>query len=135
MASFDCQIVTPEGTAFEGEAEMIVVPGVEGQLGVLARHAPLIAMLRPGQIRVRTDSTHWEAYASSDGYFSVQDDRVIVLVEHATHVDEIDPAMARGLVEDARKRLAEADGGDESIDRFRAERDLARAENLLDAGR
>jgi F-type H+-transporting ATPase subunit epsilon len=131
MATFDCQIVTPEGPAFEGEAEMIVVPGVEGELGVLARHAPLIAMLKPGQIRVRTDASNWQAFATSDGYFSVQNDRAIVLVEHAAPVDEIDTAAARALADDARERLSRADGGDEEVDRFRAERDLARAENLL----
>lgn len=131
MATFDCQIVTPQGAAFEGEAEMIVVPGAEGELGVLARHAPLIAMLKPGQIRVRTDASSWRAFATSDGYFSVQNDRAIVLVEHAAPVEEIDTAEATALADDARDRLGRADAGDDEIDRFRAERDLARAENLL----
>jgi F-type H+-transporting ATPase subunit epsilon len=131
VATFDCQIVTPEGPAFEGEVEMIVVPGAEGELGVLARHAPLIAMLKPGQIRVRTDASTWQAFATSDGYFSVQNDRAIVLVEHAAAAEQIDTAEAQALAADARERIGRADGGDDEVDRFRAERDLARAENLL----
>ena len=53
---FDVSLVTPEGPAYEGEAEMIIVPGAAGEIGVLARHAPLVAMLKAGSTRVHTGS-------------------------------------------------------------------------------
>ena len=52
MATFDVSLVTPDGPVFEGEVEMLIVPGAAGEIGVLARHAPLIAMLKAGSTRV-----------------------------------------------------------------------------------
>jgi len=62
--------VTPEGPAFEGEAEMIVVPGAAGEIGVLARHAPLVATLKAGSTRVHTGQEVLE-YATGPGFFKV----------------------------------------------------------------
>jgi F-type H+-transporting ATPase subunit epsilon len=136
MATLDCEIVTPEGRVFSGSAEMIVVPGLEGELGVLPRHAPTVARLKTGQVRVRTEGPTWHGFATDQGYFKVQRDRAIVLVQSAIPVDDIDVEKARTLAEDARARISQADGGDDSVDRHRAERDLEYAENLLEiAGR
>jgi F-type H+-transporting ATPase subunit epsilon len=136
MADLDCEIVTPEGQVFSGRAEMVVVPGVEGELGVFARHAPTVARLRAGEVRVRTEGPVWYAFATDQGYFKVQRDRALVLVQSAVPVDEIDVEQARALADDARARIGLADSGDDSVDRHRAERDLAFAENLLEiAGR
>jgi F-type H+-transporting ATPase subunit epsilon len=132
-----CDIVTPEGTMFSGEAEMVVVPGKEGGLGVLPRHAPIVAQLEVGETRVRTDATTWRRFATSEGYFMVEHHpvaepgRALVLVEGAVALEDIDPDAAQAAVEDAKARLAAAEGGDEKIDRYRAERDLAHAENLV----
>ena len=93
-----CDIVTPEGTMFSGEAEMVVVPGKEGELGVLPRHAPIVAQLEVGETRVRTDATTWRRFATSDGYFMVEHHpvaepgRALVLVEGAVAVEDIDAA-------------------------------------------
>ena|SRR5690349_18208188 len=132
-----CDIVTPEGTLFSGEAEMVVVPGKEGELGVLPRHAPIVAQLEPGETRVKTDATTWRRFATGDGYFMVEHHpvaepgRALVLVEGAVAVEDIDAEAAQAAVEDARARIAAAEGGDAKVDRYRAERDLAHAENLV----
>jgi len=131
MAILHCEIITPEGHAFSGEAEMVVVPGSEGGLGVLPRHQPIVARLDAGEIRVRVSPTEWKAFATSDGYFSMQGEKAIVLVEGAVPSDAIDVTVAEAKAVDARERLERADGGDEAINRFRAERDLEYAENLL----
>ena len=62
--------MTPEGAAFEGEANMIVVPGAAGEIGVLARHAPLVAMLKSGETRIKVGN-EWTAFATGPGYFQV----------------------------------------------------------------
>jgi F-type H+-transporting ATPase subunit epsilon len=137
MATLQCDIVTPEGTLFSAEAEMVVVPGAEGELGVLPRHAPIVAQLEVGETRVRVGANEWRRFATSDGYFMVQHDhaqdegRALVLVEGAIPADQIDLARVQAEIEDAKARIAAAAAGDEKIDRFRAERDLAHAENQL----
>jgi F-type H+-transporting ATPase subunit epsilon len=65
--TFDLSVVTPEGAAYEGEAEMLIVPGDAGEIGVLARHAQLVAMLSAGEIRVRAGG-EWQTFAAGPGY-------------------------------------------------------------------
>lgn len=134
MATLQCEIVTPDGPAFSGEVEMVVVPGAEGELGVLPRHAPLIARLNPGEVRVRTGASSWQSFVTSEGFFKVQRDVALVLVQGAEEPDRIDVARAQADADDARARLEAARGGDESVDRVRAERDLAWAETRLRVG-
>jgi F-type H+-transporting ATPase subunit epsilon len=128
--TFDLSVVTPEGTAFEGEAQMLIVPGAAGEIGVLARHAPLVAMLKAGEIRVRSHG-EWESFAAGPGYFKVQQDRAIVLVDDAVRAEEIDVEQARREVEEARALLEQADAGEEGIDRWHAEQRLRHAENKV----
>jgi len=131
MAELDCEILTPEGRVFEGRAEMVVVPGAEGELGVLPRHAPIIARLKVGEVRVRFEGNTWRSWAINEGYFKMQFDRAMVLVEDAVAATDIDVEKARADADDARARLAEAQGGDSELDRYRAERDLLYAENRI----
>jgi F-type H+-transporting ATPase subunit epsilon len=136
MAELDCEILTPEGRVFEGRAEMVIVPGAEGELGVLPRHSPIIARLKVGEVRVKFEGNQWRSWAINEGYFKMQYDRAMVLVEDAVDANEINVEQARADAEDARRRLAEAEGGDSELDRYRAERDLLYAENRLEiAGR
>ena len=128
--TFDLSVVTPEGTAFEGEAQMLVVPGAAGEIGVLARHAPLVAMLKAGEIRIRAGG-EWESFAAGPGYFKVQQDRAIVLVDDAVRADDIDVEAARREVEEARELLERAESGEEGIDRWQAEQRLRHAENKV----
>ena len=130
VRTFDLSLVTPEGPAYEGEAEMLIVPGVSGEIGVLARHAPLVATLRAGEIRIKA-SGDWQAFAAGPGYFKVQQDRAIVLVDDAVRAEEIDVEQARREVEEARALLERADAGEEGIDRWHAEQRLRHAENKV----
>ncbi len=131
MAILHCEIITPEGHAFTGEAEMVVVPGSEGGLGVLPRHQPIVSRLEVGEIRVRVSATEWRSFATADGYFSMQGDKAIALVEGAVATESIDVAVAEAKAVDARARIQQSEEGDEAVNRFRAERDLQYAENLL----
>ena len=128
--TFSLSVVTPEGAVFEGEAQMLIVPGAAGEIGILARHAPLVAMLRAGEIRVRAEG-QWQAFAAGPGYFKIQQDRGIVLVDDALRAEEIDVAEARREVEEARALLERAEAGDEDVDRWLAEQRLRHAENKI----
>jgi F-type H+-transporting ATPase subunit epsilon len=125
------ELVTPEGPVFVDDARMVVVPGKAGELGVQPRHIALIAQLKPGETRVRTLDDQWLSFATGAGYFKIQHDRASVLVESAVAVSSIDAERARSDLEDAQRRLAEAEAGDAGLDRARAERDVADAENRL----
>ncbi len=130
VRTFDLSLVTPEGAAFEGEAEMLIVPGASGEIGVLARHAPLVAMLKAGEIRVKSEG-EWQAFAAGPGYFKVQQDRALVLVDDALRAEEIDVDEARREAEEARALLERADAGEEGIDRWQIEQRLRHAENKI----
>ena len=128
--TFDLSLVTPDGAAFEGEAQMLIVPGAAGEIGVLARHAPLVAMLRAGEIRIKAGGD-WQAFAAGPGYCKVHQDRALVLVDDAVRAEDIDLEEARQEVEAARAQLERADAGEEGIDRWRAEQRLRHAENKI----
>ena len=135
---FDVSLVTPEGPAFEGEAEMIVVPGAAGEIGVLARHAPLIATLKAGSTRVYLDrdSNDVREYATGPGFFQVQLDRAIALVDDAVPANEIDDARAREQLETAQQELERLERGESNADRWQLEQRIKHAENQLSvAGR
>jgi F-type H+-transporting ATPase subunit epsilon len=135
---FDVSLVTPEGPAFEGEAEMIVVPGAAGEIGVLARHAPLIATLKAGSTRVYLDrdSNEVREYATGPGFFQVQLDRAIALVDDAVLANEIDDARAREQLETAQQELERLERGESNADRWQLEQRIKHAENQLSvAGR
>ena len=129
--TFSLSVVTPEGAAYEGEAERLIVPGDAGEIGVLARHAPLVAMLRAGEIRIKSGG-EWQSFAAGPGYFKVQRDRAIVLVDDAVRAEEIDVEQARREIEEAEALLQRADAGDEEIDRWKVEQRLRHAQNKLE---
>ena len=80
---FPVSVVTPTGAAFEGDAEMVIVPGAAGEIGVLARHAPLVAMLKEGKTRVHLADGSVQEFATGAGFFQVLDSRAIALVSSA----------------------------------------------------
>ncbi len=121
-------MVTPEGPIFEGEAQMLIVPGAGGEIGVLARHAPLVAMLKAGEIRVRAKG-EWQSFAAGPGYFKVHQDRAIVLVDDAVRAEDIDLDDARREVDEARAVLERVEAGEAEVDRWQAEQRLRHAEN------
>jgi F-type H+-transporting ATPase subunit epsilon len=129
---FDVSLVTPEGPAFEGEAEMIVVPGAAGDIGVLARHAPLIATLRAGSTRVYIERDgEMREFATGPGFFQVQFDRAIALVDDAVLASEVDDARAREQLQTAQRELELVDRGESTADRWQLEQRIRHAENQL----
>ena len=133
---FSVSLVTPDGAAYEGDAEMVIVPGAAGEIGVLARHAPLIATLKAGSTRVHVSSSEVLEYATGPGFFQVLQDRAIALVDGAVKADEIDDAKAREQLEAAQAELEAIDRGDSTADRWVVEQRLRFAENQLSvAGR
>ena len=130
---FDVSLVTPDGPAFEGEAEMIVVPGAAGEIGVLARHAPLIATLKAGSTRVYLDSDGGDVheYVTGPGFFKVEQDRAIALVDDAVPAKEIDDARAQAQLEEAQRELELVERGESTADRWQLEQRIKHAENQL----
>ena len=99
------QIITAEREVFSGEVDALVAPGVAGQLGILPNHAPLMTVLQPGELLVRTGGD--ESYlALSGGYLEVLGNLVIVLADAAEDVDEIDEARAQEALARAQERIA-----------------------------
>jgi F-type H+-transporting ATPase subunit epsilon len=122
------RILTPEGTAFEGVAAMVVAPSVMGEVGILPRHAPLIAVLRVGETRLKGLDGEDTIFATTAGYMTVEEDTVLILVEEADHPDAIDRGAAEAALREAEERL-QAAGDDEA--REQAEAALHRAKNRL----
>jgi F-type H+-transporting ATPase subunit epsilon len=130
--TFSVSVVTPEGTAFEGEAEMLIVPGAAGEIGVLARHAPLVAMLKAGNTRVHVSEAEIQEFATGPGFFKVEQDRAIALVDDAVPAKEIDTERAERQLEEARAELERLDAGESDADRWQLEQRIRHAENQLE---
>ena len=128
---FSVSLVTPDGAAYEGDAEMIIVPGAAGEIGVLARHAPLIATLKAGSTRVHVSQNEVLEFATGPGFFEVLQDRAIALVDDAVKADDIDEVRAQEQLEAAQKELAEIESGESTADRWQVEQRIRHAENQL----
>ena len=128
---FSVSVVTPEGAAFDGDAEMLIVPGAAGEIGVLARHAPLVALLKAGSTRVHTGDGQIQEFATGPGFFQVLEDRAIALVDDAVTADEIDTAAAQRQLEEAQAELERVESGDSTADRWQIEQRIRHAENML----
>ena len=102
MATFKLEIVTAERMVFSDDVDEVVAWGVQGQLGILPHHAPLMTMLQPGDLLIRKDKED-EYLAISGGFLEVRPDKVIVLADACERADEIDIARA----EEAKKRAEE----------------------------
>ena len=128
---FDVSLVTPDGAVYEGEAELMIVPGAAGEIGVLARHAPLIATLKAGSTRIHLGGANVLEFATGPGFFTVQRDRAIALVDDAVGVKEIDDARAQSQLEAAQAELAKVEAGESVADRWQLEQRIKHAENQL----
>ena len=129
--AFDVQVVTPDGPVFQGEAHMLIVPGAAGEIGVQARHAPLVATLKAGSTRVHLGGNEILEFATGPGFFKVELDRVLALVDDAVGVKEIDDERARAQLEAAQTELAKVDAGASQADRWQLEQRIRHAENQL----
>ena len=128
---FSVSVVTPEGAAFDGDAEMLIVPGAAGEIGVLARHAPLVALLKAGSTRVHTGDGQIQEFATGPGFFQVLEDRAIALVDDAVTADEIDAADAQRQLDEAQAELEKVEAGESTADRWQLEQRIRHAENML----
>jgi F-type H+-transporting ATPase subunit epsilon len=133
--TFSLSLTTPDGPVFDDEAEMVIVPGAAGEIGVLARHAPLIALLQAGSTRVYTnrEAEEVQEFATGPGFFTVEQDRALALVDTAVNVREIDPAAAQEQLEDAKAELERVERGESEADRWQLEQRIKAAENQLAA--
>ena len=130
--TFSISLTTPDGAVFEDEAEMVIVPGAAGEIGVLARHAPLIAMLKAGSTRVhvkRDGEVH--EFATGPGFFKVEQDRALALVDDAVDAKHIDDARAREQLEAGQAELERIERGESDADRWQIEQRIKHAENQL----
>ena len=125
------EIVTPEKIVYTNEVEMVVAPTIDGEVGILPMHAPLVGVLQPGEVRVKYgDTTEW--FAVSGGYIQVHEDKVIVLADDAEVASQIDVERARQAKALAEQRLAELGSDDEGRDAL--ERDLQWCETCIIVG-
>ena len=126
-------LVTPEGPAFEGDVEMLIVPGADGEIGVLARHAPLVALLNAGSTRIYRDRASDDVveFATGPGFFKVEQDRALALVDDAVDAGNIDDARAREQLEQAQAELERIERGESEGDRWQLEQRIRHAENQL----
>jgi F-type H+-transporting ATPase subunit epsilon len=132
VKTLSISLVTPAGSAFEGEAEMIVVPGDAGEIGVLARHAPLVAMLRAGSTRVHLRrGGEVREFATGPGFFKVEQDRALALVDDAVDARHIDADRAQRQLDEAQAELARVEAGESEADRWQLEQRIRHAENQL----
>ena len=129
--TFDVAVVTPDGPAFQGEAEMLVVPGAAGEIGVLARHAPLVATLKAGSTRVHLGGGQVLEFATGPGFFKVETDKALALVDDAVGVNEIDDERAQRQLADAKAELEKVEAGTSTADRWQLEQRIRHAENQL----
>ena len=118
------EIVTPERLAYEGDVDSVVCPGIEGELGVLPHHAPLLTTLGVGELRIRTGGQE-EYFAIAGGFLQVRPDKVVVMAETADLASEIDLEAAEKARRDAERALAE--GFNEPADLARARAAMERA--------
>lgn len=125
--NFPVLIITPKRKVFDGQVELLSVMTTAGQLGILAKHTPLLTILKTGPMHVIVEKKPI-FYAVSGGVLSVQKDQTILLVDAIERADEIDLARAKEAMKRAEDRLKEKS---EKIDEARAKAALARALNRI----
>jgi F-type H+-transporting ATPase subunit epsilon len=124
MPSLKLDIVTAERVVYSEDVDIVIAPGVEGQLGILPHHAPLMTVLQAGELVARRDSVE-DSLAISGGFMEVRPDRVIVLADAAERAEEIDVTRAEAARKRAEERLRDRKA--EGLDETRAEAALQRA--------
>jgi F-type H+-transporting ATPase subunit epsilon len=124
MATFHFDLVSPEKLAFSGEVDQVDVPGVEGDFGVLAGHAPVVAAIRPGILTVTTGGQHQKIIVLG-GLAEVSDKGLTVLADVATSVKDVDKTAFADQIADMEAKLTEKDGSEldraiERLDHFKS---------------
>jgi F-type H+-transporting ATPase subunit epsilon len=119
MATFHFDLVSPEKLAFSGEVDQVDVPGMEGDFGVLAGHAPVVAAIRPGILTITSGGTHQKIIVLG-GLAEVSDKGLTVLADVATSIQDLDRAQFADSISEMETKLAEKEGSelDRAIERL-----------------
>ncbi|OLE35132.1 MAG: ATP synthase F1 subunit epsilon [Actinobacteria bacterium 13_1_20CM_3_68_9] len=129
-SKLEAQVLTPEGEVFKGELEQLSTRTAVGEVGILARHAPMVARLVPAELRLHVSEGETRRFAQGEGWLEVFANQARVLVAEAIPPDELDAGELRDRVEDAERRLDEAEEG--SAAQERARREKQRFETFLE---
>ena len=124
MATFHFDLVSPEKLAFTGEVDQVDVPGVEGDFGVLAGHAPVVAAVRPGILTITTGGAHHKVIVLG-GLAEVSEKGLTVLADVATSMQDIDRSQFADTISEMEEKLAEKEGSEfdraiERLDHFKS---------------
>ncbi|MFC5711503.1 F0F1 ATP synthase subunit epsilon [Thalassorhabdus alkalitolerans] len=130
MPTMNVNVVTPDGTVYEGDVEMVSARAQSGELGILPNHIPMVAPLAVGAVRLKKSSNDVQLVSVSGGFLEVRPDKVTILAEAAELPSDIDVARARAAKERAERRLESAK--QDEIDFKRAQLALKRATTRLD---
>ena len=130
----DVEVLTPEGEVYSGEVRQVSTRTAVGEIGILANHAPLLAALRPAELRLHVTDSETVRYAQAHGWLQVFGNRARLLVEEAISPEDLDSAALKEQLADAERRLAEAEEGSGAQGRARKDRDRAEAFLAIVAG-
>jgi F-type H+-transporting ATPase subunit epsilon len=131
-SAFPVEVLTPEGQVFSDEVELVSTRTTTGSIGLLAHHAPLMAILEPTELRLYKSDSDVVSFAQGEGYLQVVDNSALVLVEEAIAPDDLDRSAIESKLEEAREALERAEEGSE--ERARYQRNVKRYEAFLDVG-
>ena len=126
---FDVEVLTPEGEVFNGEVRQVSTRTAGGEIGILANHAPLLAELRPAELRLHLSDSETVRYAQAHGWLQVFGNHARLLLEEAIAPENLDPASLKEQLSDAERRLSESEEG--SGAQARAQKDHDRTEAFL----
>ncbi|UVI29946.1 F0F1 ATP synthase subunit epsilon [Paenibacillus spongiae] len=129
MSTFLLEIVTPERKVYAEEVNMVIVKGVEGEMGILPKHVPLVTPLKIAPVTIKQDRAS-HVIAVNGGFLEIRKDKVVILAESAEMPEEIDVDRAQAAKQRAEQRLSDKKRAD--LDALRAELALQRAMNRLD---
>jgi F-type H+-transporting ATPase subunit epsilon len=121
----DVEVLTPEGEVFSGEARQVSTRTEVGEIGILAHHTPLLAALRPTELRLRVSDSQTRRFAQAHGWLQVFGNRARLLVEEAITPEDLDPGALKEQLADAEQRLSESDSGSTDFARAQKDRDCA----------
>jgi F-type H+-transporting ATPase subunit epsilon len=126
---FPVEVLTPEGKVFDEEVEMVSTRTGVGSIGILANHAPLMAMLEPTELRLYKSESDIVRFAQGEGYMQVVDNSALILVEEALDPGQLDTSSIESRLREARDGLEQAEDGSEEARRY--QRDIHRYETFL----
>ncbi len=114
MATLRLEIVTPEKSVYSDDVDLVVLPGVEGEMGIYPMHVPLMTQIAPGELVV-TKGREVQHLAVGEGFVEITQSRVNVLTDMAIEAQQIDESLVEAAVKRAQERLAEGNLGDEEV--------------------